>query len=140
MYRTSDIEGADAGFLHYQRENKSKYLAKETEEAAALRKEFGFSRVYPENLHYKTFKISQKDLLENLRNAEDPSVIIKGLYDVPSVTGRRHVKSLPKALGIIEKKMKRKEKAKKFGEKFSNEIGGDFDIGQTGMFGPDFEY
>ena len=50
----NEIEGADTNFLFWLRQHKSKYLADETEAAAALRKEFGFHKVYPEDLFYKT--------------------------------------------------------------------------------------
>jgi len=69
VYRSNEIEGADTNFLFWLRQHKSKYLADETEAAAALRKEFGFHKVYPEDLFYKTFKRTQIDLLEDLRES-----------------------------------------------------------------------
>jgi len=94
VYRSADVEGADADFLFWQRKHKSKYLAGETEAATALRKEFGMHRVYPENLFYKTFKRSQIDLLEDLRATQTPELIINALYDAPIVSGRRHITTL----------------------------------------------
>ena len=50
-------------FMHWLRNKK----VSETEAEQGLRKEFNLKVVYPEELFYRTHKISQKDLLDKLR-------------------------------------------------------------------------
>lgn len=70
----------------------------------ALRDEFGLRIVYPSELFYKTHKISQKDFLEKLRQAESSDQVAKlinGLYKDKSVSGRRGVMSLKDGTGLV---------------------------------------
>ena len=61
-------------FLHWMRNKR----VTESETEKALRTEFNLKIVYPEELFYRTHKISQKDLLDKLResNGQDRENII----------------------------------------------------------------
>ena len=65
------IEGASQEdqikFLHWMRNKRVN--SSETEKA--LREEFNLKIVYPEELFYRTHKISQKDLLNKLRASNE---------------------------------------------------------------------
>ena len=72
IYRSTDmVEGEDktvqTRFLHWNRNKK----VTETEAEKALREEFNLHIVYPEETFYRTYKITQKDLLGKLRDAND---------------------------------------------------------------------
>ena len=54
-------------FLHWLRNKR----VTESDTEKALREEFNLKIVYPEELFYRTHKISQKDLLEKLRGSND---------------------------------------------------------------------
>lgn len=71
IYRSPAFEGANAAFLWHLR-NKRPEL---NEEEAALKEEFNLKIVYPEELFYKTHKVTQKDFLEKLREASDDSEV-----------------------------------------------------------------
>lgn len=70
------------------------------DEESALRKEFGLTIVYPQDLFYRTHKISQKDLLATLRQLKqqgDQEALdqrISALFDDDCVSSRRGVLSL----------------------------------------------
>ena len=70
------------------------------DEETALRKEFGLTHLYPQDLFYRTHKISQKDLLTTLRELHqqgDQAALdrrISALFDDDCVSGRRGVLSL----------------------------------------------
>ena len=78
----------------------------------ALREEFKLHIVHPEEAFYRTFKISQKDLLDKLRasSEKEREEIILELYNVDSISGRRGVTSLNQANAIMKDKIKNKER------------------------------
>ena len=107
MYRSPAIEGADAAFLWHLR-NKRPPLNPEEQ---ALKTEFNLKIVYPSELFYQTHKISQKDLLEKLRelkesgNEQALQKAIMDLFSDDSISGRRGVKSLKDAIAYVKKRV-----------------------------------
>ena len=79
--------------------------------------------VYPEETFYRTFKISQKDLLDKLRasNEKEREGIILELYSADSISGRRGVTSLSRSNAIMKEKIKNKERLQKFAVKVTDE-------------------
>jgi len=97
IYRSAEmVEGEDNAvqvkFLHWLRNKR----VNETEAEKALREEFNLRYVYPEETFYRTYKITQKDLLTKLRDAneKDREKIILELFSANSISGRRGVTSL----------------------------------------------
>jgi hypothetical protein len=109
--------------------NQTKVL---NSEEVALRKEFGLKHVYPSDLFYRTHKITQKDLLNKLRqgNAE---ATIEALFDDEALSGRRGVLSLAEFQKRREKQNKNKERLQSFVRKFENEGMSTQEIKQTGF-------
>ena len=84
-----------------------------------MKTEFNLKIVYPSDLFYKTHKISQKDLLEKLRElkaaaksssngdekAEEIQKVIMDLFSDESFSGRRGVKTLKDAIALVKKKV-----------------------------------
>jgi hypothetical protein len=79
---------------------------------------------YPEDLFYKTHKISLQNFHEKLEESSEPQKLIDALYLDPSHgTGRRGVLSVKKSVQIVQKKMRSKDKLRQFAKKFT---AGDF--------------
>ncbi len=92
----------------WQRVSKPELTFKETEIDRKLA-EFGLSHVYPEEVFYKTHKLSKADFLLKLEEAEsdeDRESLIDSLWDDDSQQGRKGVLSLQKTMEVIEKKKK----------------------------------
>lgn len=108
IYRSPEFEGADRAFLWHLRNKRDNLNAEEQ----ALKDEFGLKAVYPEELFYQTHKISQKDFLAKLRDARDKKGGEEGerkvkkyigrLYKDESVCGRRGVRPLKDAIGLVK--------------------------------------
>jgi len=136
LYREYDVE-APASFNHWLRNKHDR--SSDSEEAKALREEFGLSIVYPSDLFYKTHKISQPDFLAKLRTARDsgkPEKVEKyilSLFKDESQTGRRGVRSLDSSINITKKKMNDKRKERSFVNKFADEGMSTKEIRQSGF-------
>lgn len=107
------------------------------DEEIALRKEFGLSHVYPQDLFYRTHKITQKDLLTTLRQlAGDQAALerrVSALFDDDCVSGRRGVLTLAQVQKRQQKRVKDREKMQRFVRKFANEGMSNQEIKETGF-------
>ena len=108
----------------------------------ALREEFKLHIVHEEETFYRTFKISQKDLLDKLRasSEKEREEIILELYSADSISGRRGVTSLNQANAIMKDKIKNKERLQKFATKFTDEGMSSRQIRESGLFRSDMLY
>lgn len=79
-------------------------------------------KVYPDDLFYKTHRLTHQNFIEKLEQSSEPQAVIDALYDDESHgTGRRGVLSLKKAVALVNKKMDKKEKLRVFARKFTDE-------------------
>lgn len=101
-------------------------------EEQALRDEFGLTHVYPEELFYRTHKITQKDFLAKLRQG-NPEAAINAMYDDECKSGRRGVLSMAEFQKKREKRDKDKERMQQFVRKLTNEGMSTHEIKQTGF-------
>lgn len=109
IYRSPAFEGANAAFLWHLRNKRPELNAEE----AALKDEFNLKIVYPEEMFYKTHKVTQKDFLEKLREASNDAELkdlINGLFEDDSVCGRRGVKTLRQGCDIVKSKVATRER------------------------------
>lgn len=96
---------------------------------------------YPEDLFYKTHKISLANFTEKLDASTEPYTLIDKLYEDPSHgTGRRGVLDVKKAVGLVNKKMQRKDKMLKFAKKFTDEGLSNQELRSTGFMRSDMLY
>jgi len=84
---------------------------------------------YPEDLFYRTHKISRKDLLSKLESSSDPSLVIEALYEDEATQGRRGTLALDQSIKLIRQKVSDRRRFEKFARKF----GGLEDIKVPGM-------
>jgi len=114
LYREKDVCTPEQ--LHWQRR-----VRKETALMTEIRSRYGLI-AYPDDLFYKTHKISHQDLLDKLESSEDAQAEIAKLFDDESHgTGRRGVLSLKKAVKLVNQKLQKKEKLRAFARKFTDE-------------------
>lgn len=86
-----------------------------------LVEDYKLTEVYPEDVFYKTHKITRKDFLNKLDKAssnEEREKLILSLYDDDMTRGRRGVLSLKEALKLTDRKVEDREKFTKFAEKY----------------------
>lgn len=102
------------------------------DEEKALR-QYGLKHVYPEELFYRTHKITQKDFLAKLQQSSEPDACIRALFDDDAQSGRRGVLSMSDFLKRREKRDKNKERLHSFVRKFANEGMSTQEIKQTGF-------
>ena len=114
----------------------------ETEAEKALREEFNLKIVYPEEMFYRTHKISQQDLLDKLRQASDTEreKILLELFSDKPISGRRGVATLKKSNKILKEKIKSKERLQKLASKYTEEYMTGKQIRESGLFRNDMLY
>lgn len=96
---------------------------------------------YPDDLFYKTHKISTKDFLEKLETSSDKKQALLQLFEDEShKTGRRGVSSVKQSVELVKKKMRNKEKMVKFAKKFTEEGLTHQEIRSTGFMRSDMLY
>ena len=90
-------------------------------EEKALSDEFGLKMVYPDELFYKTHKISQKDFLDTLRQSSDTMAKshILGLFEDETLCGRRGTKPLKEGAALVKQKIAMKLRQRRFATKIS---------------------
>ena len=89
----------------------------------------GLKFPYPEDVFYRTHKISRKDLVSKLESSADPSSVIDALYDDAATQGRPGTLALDKSIKVIRQKVSDRQRFEKFARKF----GGLEDIKVPGM-------
>ncbi len=96
---------------------------------------------YPEDLFYKTHKISLANFTEKLEASTEPLALLDKLFEDPSHgTGRRGVLSVKKAVGLVNKKMQKKDKMRKFAKTFTDEGLSNQELRSTGFMRSDMLY
>lgn len=113
---------------------------KETELMTQLREKYGLI-AYPDDLFYKTHKITHQDFFDKLEASDKPDAILEKLFDDEShKTGRRGVLSLKKAGQVIKKKIDKKEKMRVFAKKFTDQEMSNQEIKASGFMRRDMLY
>lgn len=99
--------------------------ASEREIWRTLIEDYHLTYPYPEDLFYKTHKISRKDFIDQLKSAttDQQEQMIMKLYEDDSQQGRRGVLTVEESVVIVKKKMEDKDRFIKFAQKFGRDSG-----------------
>jgi hypothetical protein len=105
-----------------------------------LRLKYGYI-AYPDDLFYKTHKITVKDLLDKVDASSEPKELLNKLFDDAShSTGRRGVLNMKKSVELVKRKLRNKDKMRSFAKKFTDEGLTNQELKSTGFMRSDMLY